>query len=548
MIILTMYHKVCILYIILAISSNYINCQVAFTELSSIGIIKGKNFGLKVTGGYSTQVMVLKLIPNMDNLTECTKSALDNYKQTLVRVMTPIKQAMDFTRSAIKDKQVKNLRFFFGAIVGGVALGVATSAQITAGIALHNSLENAKAISSMRDAILATNTAVEELHNSQLQSVMVFNALQNKINSQIIPMLNSLGCQLSRNTLELYLNRYLSEISLIFGPNLRDPGFATLSVQAIASAFNGDFDTLSRSLGYSGKDFLDLMESNSITGRIIDISIDNFYIVIQIEYPILTTITDAIIQEFNLISYNYQGIEWISVYPNAILIRGGYLSNIELKSCVRTKSNYVCRQDTSIPMSDSLYKCTKGNVSSCARTRVINAHVPKFVLSDGIVFANCIATICKCQDPSYMIVQEQDVTTTMVSSERCNELLIDNVFITVGKSSFKRGMFASNVTVGAQVSVDPVDVSNELASIQISLNKTKSMLDKSNSILRGMKEGQINGYSFIIVCCLTGLTMLWCLILTLAMCKVFSKIRANSEIIPIFANPRNMGSLNTISP
>ncbi|UED37226.1 fusion protein [Jeilongvirus chaetodipodis] len=523
-------------------------CQVAFSELSKIGIIKSRNYGLKITSAYSTQVMVLKLIPNSGNLTECTKPALDNYKITLNRLLTPIKQALDFTKSTIQDKQLRNVRYFFGAVIGGVALGIATSAQITAGVALHNSIENARAINNMKDAILLTNQAVEELHSSQLQTVLVINALQNKINSQLVPMLNVLSCQLAKNTLELYLNRYLSEISLIFGPNLRDPGFATLSVQAIASAFNGDFDTLSRNLGYSGKDFLDLMESNSINGRIIDISLENYYIVIQMEYPILTTITDAIIQEFNLISYNSQGLEWISIFPTSILLRGGYISNIDLSTCVRTQNNYICRQDTSIPMSDSLYKCVRGNVTMCARTRVVSSHVPKFALSDGVIFANCIATICKCQNPVYMIVQEQISTNTMISAEKCSEILIDNVFITVGRSSFARSMFASNVSIGEIVSADPVDIGNEMAVIKASLNKTKDLLSKSNSILNRINRKGATTAAFTITMCISCASLIWCMILTVAFIRFKFRSITNPHSRLLMNSNRNMGSLNTITP
>lgn len=487
--------------------------QISLAELSKIGIIQGNNYGLKVSGASSYQLMVIKLIPNVSQLSNCTVDVVTSYKSMLDRILNPINSSLAKVRSAIKDKvdytPAKAGERFWGAIVGGVALGVATAAQVTAGIALHNSLENAKAIMQLKDAIRNSNAAIQELTTTQGQVVLAINALQEQINTQLVPALNQLGCAVVGNTLGLKLNQYFSELSLIFGPNLRDPTSETLSIQAISRAFNGDFDTMLNKLKYDTSDFLDLLESGGIRGRIIDVSLTDYIISLQIEYPTLTTIPDATVQLFNLISYNHRGSEWMSVFPRQMLIRGSYLSNIDLSECVQTSSNYICSTDTSSALSSGTYECAIGNITSCARTRVVNSHVSRFALARGVLFVNCASIVCRCQDPKYTIIQDPQVTNVMISSQDCKEVYIDGFFITLGPKVLDRSMYSDNVTLGGVVSVEIIDIGNELNSIQESINKTQHYLDKSNEILDRVNPNIINLGTFGSMMFMTVLTTVW---------------------------------------
>lgn len=485
--------------------------QLALSELTKIGVIPGKSYDLKLSTQSSYQYMVIKLLPNLDNLTQCTISTLENYKKMLDRILTPIDDALTRIKNAVKDKAPDNrppVRFW-GAVIGGVALGVATSAQITAGVALHNSIQNANAIMQLKDSIKLTNKAISELQTAAQTTVTVLNALQDQINNQLVPAINTLGCQVIANTLGLRLNQYFSEISLIFGPSLRDPTSETLSIQALSRAFNGDFDSMISKLKYDDRDFLDLLESDSIRARIIDVSRTDYFITIQIEYPSLTHIQDATIQTFNRISYNYRGSEWISIFPDQLLVRGLYISNIDISMCVMTTNSIICKSDTSMPISTATWACANGNLTSCARTRVVNTHVPRFALSGGVMFANCAPIVCKCQDPVMAINQEPKVTNVMVSSDECNEMYIDGYYVTLGKRTLPRSMYAEDISLGGPISVDPIDIGNELNSIQDSINKSQNYLEQANSLLEKVNPRILNMQSFGAIVALVAILIVW---------------------------------------
>ncbi|UOL48921.1 fusion protein [Wufeng Apodemus chevrieri jeilongvirus 1] len=488
--------------------------QLALSELSKIGIIPGRSYDLKLATTSSTQLMVIKLIPNLENMTNCSQGVLNSYQKMLTRVLEPIDSALKKIKSAVTDKPTEELggSRFWGALIGGVALTVATSAQITAGVALHNSIQNANAIHQLKDSIRNSNKAIAELQTAAQQTVVVLNALQDQINNQLVPSINTLGCQVVANTLGLKLNQYFSEISLVFGPNLRDPTSETLSIQALSRAFNGDFDSMLNKLKYDDKDFLDLLESDSIRGRIIDVSLSEYLIIIQIEYPSLIAIKDATIQMFNLISYNYRGSEWLSIFPSQLLIRGTYISNIDISQCTMTTNSIICKSDTSSPISSSTWACANGNLTGCARTRIVNSHAPRFALSGGVIYANCAPMVCQCQDPYFNINQEPSVTNVMIGGELCKEVFVGGVYITLGVTTLPRAMYAENVSLGGQISVDPIDLGNEISSIQDSVNKSQEYLDYANSILERVNPNIINVSTFSYLLVASILLLIWCII------------------------------------
>lgn len=484
--------------------------QIAFSDLSKIGIIKARNYKWKIKSSPIIQPMVIKLLPNMGNLTRCTSSAVDDYQQMLNRILTPISESLAIMKAAIQPK--KSNYKLWGAIVGGVALGVATSAQITAGIALHNSLQNADAINQLKNAIKNSNSAITELKTASQQTVIALSALQDQINTVMIPTMNQMGCQIATNSLGLKLSQYFSEISLIFGPNLRDPASETISIQALSRAFNGDFESILNKLGYTNSDFLDVLESNSIQARIIGVDTLNYLIILQIEYPIITEIPNASIQKFNLISFNNKGSEWFPVFPKELLVRFEYISNIDISQCTQTSSSFICSQDTSSPISLALYDCIAGDLSKCIATKNVNSQVSRYALSDGVLFANCMPITCECQTTQQTIIQDKKTSNVMITSEYCQEVYIDSFFITVGPKHLNRSVFSKDFIIGDQISIDPIDIGSDISQIQASINKTQEYLDKSNSILNSINPSIINATSMIWIWFILILSVLWIVI------------------------------------
>ncbi|AYM47530.1 fusion protein [Bat paramyxovirus] len=522
--------------------------QIAFTELTKIGVIRARNYKLKIKGSVSTQPMVIKLIPNLNNLSSCTNhdDFIKDYKELLIRILKPINDSLGFARSVVQSRS-SGFRFW-GAVIGGVALGVAASAQVTAAIALHKANQNAAMIKNLKSAIINTNKAVEKLQTTTSRILLTISALQEQINTNIVPVVNQLGCNVAINSIKLQLNRYFSELSLIFGPNLRDPSSQTLSIQAISQAFNGDFESMLAALDYKKDDFLDLIQSDSIRGRIIDVDMENFFISLQIEYPDLITIDSAIIQEFNLISHNDKGVEWMSAFPRAILKRGNFLSNIDLKDCSQTDISYVCQEDTSTPMSATLYNCVQGRLEDCARSLVVNSHVSRFALLDGVVFANCVPITCVCTQSDQHLIQDVSASNVMISSENCQEVQIDGMYITVGPRRLNRTMYAHNIVHGPPISTNPIDVSNQLANAEQSIKESKKYLDESNKILSRINPSLVNTGIVVFIIIFMILIIIVIGVIIYWLCRINNKVNQYEFMNKKSTNFSTVSSMSSLIP
>nr|WEU70816.1 MAG: fusion protein [Eozapus setchuanus jeilongvirus] len=475
--------------------------QIGFSNLTTIGVIPGKDYGLKISGPPSTQLLVIKLIPNVDNITSCVEPAVTSYKGMLNRILLPISESLNRTRNAIKDREIlgREGENFWGAVVGGIALGIATSAQITAGVALHNSLRNARDIQLLRSALRHTNSAIAKLQTSQQRTVTAINALQSRINSQIIPAIDHIGCEQARISFSLQLTEYFSELSLVFGPNLQNPSTTTITLQALSRAFNDDFSAILETLGYEDEDVLDILESGSIKGRIIDVSVEDYYIAMQLEYPTITKIPDARVQEFDVITHTVDNHEWQALFPRHLLVRGGFIASIEISDCSLTSQNVICSKDYSYPLGPDLEKCARGMINKCTRTRIINGHAPRYTLSMGVIYANCFHIHCRCTDPSFNINHDPSVANIMITADFCRELVIDSIYITVGERKLNRSTYAQNEVLLRPVSVAPIDIGNEIVQIQESLNQSMQELEVAQSILNKVSPGLISTMSLTLM-------------------------------------------------
>nr|UED37249.1 fusion protein [Paramyxoviridae sp.] len=536
--------KCAVLIIIILVGDS--RSQLAFSELSKIGVLPARNYALKVRGTTSKQYMVIKFLPNLQNVTDCFQSQVENYKSMLLKVLKPVNESIKLTRSYITERTT-GVRFW-GAIVGGVALGVATAAQITAGIALHNSIQNAAAIHQLKESLINTNKAIEKLQTAAHQTVIAVSALQTQINTHIIPALNNLGCETAANALGLRLSQYFSIISLIFGPNLRNPSMETISIQTLSQAFNDDFESLLSGLGYTKSDFLDILESNSIKGRIIEMDLDYYFMILQIEYPEMITIKDAMVQDFNLISYNDRGTEWMAIFPRSLLIRGSFISNIDITRCTQTSKSYICNEDTSSPISPQIYHCSLGQISECARSRVVNSHVSRYALSNGVIFANCIPITCLCKTTSQSIIQDVTSTNVMMTSEQCNEVEVDGIYFTVGPRFLNRTMFSGEVKLGSPVVTDPIDISNQLADVQSSINQSKDYLAKSNEILKYVNPRIVNTSTAIYLIVLSVITIVWILLSFIWLFYLTKYVKAISSYNNMVSRDSTINSLSSLIP
>nr|WFG82192.1 fusion protein [Bovine narmovirus 1] len=519
------------------------HAQIDIESLTKIGIISGRSYDYKLTGRSTIKTLVISLVPSIGNTTNCTFGAVANYKQLLINILAPISNAINISRNAVEPL---NSEFrFFGAVLAGVALGVATSAQITAAIALHNSIDNARNIQKLMTSLQHTQSAITKLQDSTENVILAVQGLQEQINDKIIPHVNKLSCDILDTKTSLLLSQYYSELLTVFGPNLRDPVGSKLSIQAISRSFGDNYDALIAALGYTNQDFLEMLESGSITGQIIDVNLQDYYIALQVEFPTLLPIPDAKIQTFNLISFSKQNTEWMSVFPSALLIRSYLISNINLAGCVQTRTSYICTADRAYPLSEPLYYCAKGNLTKCARSRVIHSHVPRFALTGGIIYANCAATICRCITTQTLLLQDPNDTIMRISAETCPKINVNGIYIQVGRVTLNTTYYTRNIQLGEAIVLEPVDVGTQLAEAGRTLIESKQELEIAKNELNTIKQNTFQGYLAPLVTTITVVIIGWLLILTVLILKngLCSSLRNNTALEAL--NVRSLGNINS---
>nr|8FEJ_A Chain A, Fusion Protein [Langya virus]8FEJ_B Chain B, Fusion Protein [Langya virus]8FEJ_C Chain C, Fusion Protein [Langya virus]8FEL_A Chain A, Fusion Protein [Langya virus]8FEL_B Chain B, Fusion Protein [Langya virus]8FEL_C Chain C, Fusion Protein [Langya virus] len=463
-----------------------------YDSLSKVGIIKGLTYNYKIKGSPSTKLMVVKLIPNIDGVRNCTQKQFDEYKNLVKNVLEPVKLALNAMLDNVKSGN--NKYRFAGAIMAGVALGVATAATVTAGIALHRSNENAQAIANMKNAIQNTNEAVKQLQLANKQTLAVIDTIRGEINNNIIPVINQLSCDTIGLSVGIKLTQYYSEILTAFGPALQNPVNTRITIQAISSVFNRNFDELLKIMGYTSGDLYEILHSGLIRGNIIDVDVEAGYIALEIEFPNLTLVPNAVVQELMPISYNVDGDEWVTLVPRFVLTRTTLLSNIDTSRCTVTESSVICDNDYALPMSYELIGCLQGDTSKCAREKVVSSYVPRFALSDGLVYANCLNTICRCMDTDTPISQSLGTTVSLLDNKKCLVYQVGDILISVGSYLGEGEYSADNVELGPPVVIDKIDIGNQLAGINQTLQNAEDYIEKSEEFLKGINPSIGSGY------------------------------------------------------
>ncbi|UQM99527.1 fusion protein [denwin virus] len=534
--------QVVILYLYLLVASDVVKASLDFDNMSKIGIIKGNTYNYKIRGEPTTKLMVVKLIPNIDVVENCSATQLANYKKLVTNVLTPVKLSLD---NMLKNVQDQNNRVrLFGAIMAGAALGVATAATVTAGIALHRSNENAKNIAKLKNAIQNTNLAITKLQMAGQQTLAVIDNIRGEINNQIIPVLNQLSCETVGLNVGIKLTQYYSEVLTAFGPAIQDPVNSKITIQAISKAFNNNFDELLKVMGYTSQDLYEILHGDLITGNVISADPEAGYIALEIEFPNLSTVPNAYVQELMPISFNVDGDEWVTLVPRYVLIRTTFLSNIDISLCSIMETSIVCNNDYALPMSSELINCLQGDTGVCAREKVISSYVPKFALSGGVVYANCLSTVCRCMDNGTPISQGIRHTVALLDNKKCSVYQVGDILISVGKYLGHLDYNTEDIVLGPPIVIDKIDIGNQLAGINSSLQQAENYIDKSNEILKSINptiistNSMITLYIFIIITVIIAITSL---VLSLRL-TMKAKILTNQ-----FAYGRHSPSMDNVS-
>nr|QDA18220.1 fusion protein [Feline morbillivirus]QDA18238.1 fusion protein [Feline morbillivirus]QDA18244.1 fusion protein [Feline morbillivirus]QDA18250.1 fusion protein [Feline morbillivirus]QDA18256.1 fusion protein [Feline morbillivirus] len=478
--------KIKVMVISSLLLSDITIAQVGWDNLTSIGVISTKQYDYKITTLNTNQLMVIKMIPNISSIINCTKPELIKYRELVSGIIRPINESLELMNSYINMRTGSER--FIGAVIAGVALGVATAAQITSGIALHNSIMNKKQIQELRKALSTTNKAIDEIRIAGERTLIAVQGIQDYINNIIIPMQDKLQCDILSSQLSIALLRYYTNILTVFGPSIRDPITSTISIQALSQAFNGNLQALLDGLGYTGRDLRDLLESKAITGQIIHADMTDLFLVLRINYPSITEMQGVTIYELNSITYHIGPEEWYTIMPNFIAVQGFLMSNFDERKCSITKSSILCQQNSIYPMSTEMQRCIKGDIKFCPRSKAIGTLVNRFILTKGNLMANCLGIICRCYTSGQVITQDPNKLITIISQEECREVGVDGIRIMVGPRKLPEIIFNARLEIGVPISLSKLDVGTDLAIASAKLNNSKALLEQSDKILDSMSK------------------------------------------------------------
>nr|AYR16837.1 fusion protein [Morbillivirus ceti]AYR16843.1 fusion protein [Morbillivirus ceti] len=490
--------------------------QIHWGNLSKIGIVGTGSASYKVMTRPSHQYLVIKLMPNVTMIDNCTRTEVTEYRKLLKTVLEPVKNALTVITKNIKPIQSlttsRRSKRFAGVVLAGVALGVATAAQITAGVALHQSIMNSQSIDNLRTSLEKSNQAIEEIRQASQETVLAVQGVQDFINNELIPSMHQLSCEMLGQKLGLKLLRYYTEILSIFGPSLRDPVSAEISIQALSYALGGDINKILEKLGYSGADLLAILESRGIKAKVTHVDLEGYFIVLSIAYPTLSEVKGVIVHKLEAVSYNLGSQEWYTTLPKYVATNGYLISNFDESSCAFMSEVTICSQNALYPMSPLLQQCLRGSTASCARSLVSGTIGNRFILSKGNLIANCASVLCKCYSTGTIISQDPDKLLTFVAADKCPLVEVDGITIQVGSREYPDSVYVSRIDLGPAISLEKLDVGTNLGSALTKLDNAKDLLDSSNQILENVRRSSFGGAMYIGILVCAGALVILCVL------------------------------------
>ncbi|AFN06857.1 F protein [avian paramyxovirus 11] len=485
---------------------------IADRSLLRAGIVPIYSKSLSVyTNSISGYLTVRMLPPLPKNLTECSQEVVSNYNKTITRMFQPISDNL----MRIQEGTDSGTKRFVGAVIGSVALGVATSAQITAALAMVQAQDNAKAIWKLKEAISSTNQAVLELKEGVNTLGVAVDKIQGYINNEILPSLSELECRVNANKLASQLNLYLIELTTIFGDQITNPALTPLSLQALYTLAGDTMGSFLQYIGAQDNEIESLYDSGLINGQIVSYDASIQTIIIKVSIPSISSLSRFSIMRLATVSSSVGGFEKTPLVPEYLLISDNHIEEFSIVDCKESSDIFYCPQILSMPISTATVECLKGRIDQCIYTSQLTILSHRIVTYNGVVVANCFAELCRCTNPSYIIRQDRDVAVTVIDKDLCKRVQIGDIELIVQAS------IANEYKVNFTVSEDqlapstPIDISNELNSLNQTLDKVGQLINTSNQILASLNPKLVNNTSIIVLIVMGVVLILWLLALTI---------------------------------
>nr|QPF70053.1 fusion protein [avian paramyxovirus 1] len=450
--------------------------------LAAAGIVVTGDKAVNVYTSSQTGSIIVKLLPNMPRDKEaCAKAPLEAYNRTLTTLLTPLGDSIRKIQGSVSTSGGRRQKRFIGAVIGSVALGVATAAQITAAAALIQANRNAANILRLKESIAATNEAVHEVTDGLSQLSVAVGKMQQFVNDQFNNTARELDCIKITQQVGVELNLYLTELTTVFGPQITSPALTQLTIQALYNLAGGNMDYLLTRLGIGNNQLSSLIGSGLITGYPILYDSQTQLLGIQVNLPSVGNLNNMRATYLETLSVSTTKGYASALVPKVVTQVGSVIEELDTSYCIESDLDLYCTRIVTLPMSPGIYSCLSGNTSACMYSKTEGALTTPYMALKGSVIANCKITTCRCTDPPG-IIQNYGEAVSLKKRNLCNVLSLEG--ITLRLSGEFDATYQKNIILDSQVIVTGnLDISTELGNVNNSISNALDRLAESNSKL-----------------------------------------------------------------
>nr|ADB64553.1 fusion protein [avian paramyxovirus 1] len=500
--------------------------------LAAAGIVVTRDKAVNVFTSSQTGSIIIKLLPNMPKDKEaCAKAPLEAYNRTLTTLLTPLGDSIRRIQGSATTSRGRRQKRFVGAIIGSIALGVATAAQITAAAALIQANQNAANILRLKESIAATNEAVHEVTDGLSQLAMAIGKMQQFVNDQFNNTARELDCIKITQQVGVELNLYLTELTTVFGPQITSPALTQLTIQALYNLAGGNMDYLLTRLGVGNNQLSSLISSGLITGNPILYDSQTQLLGIQINLPSVGSLNNMRATYLETLSVSTTRGFASALVPKVVTQIGSVIEELDTSYCIESDLDLYCTRIVTYPMSPGIYSCLSGNTSACMYSKTEGALTTPYMALKGSVIANCKMTTCRCADPPGIISQNYGEAVSLIDKHSCNVLSLDG--ITLRLSGEFDATYQKNISIlGSQVIVTGnLDISAELGNVNNSISSALDKLAESNSKLKKVNVNLTSTSALITYIVLAVASLVFGVISLVLTCYLMYKQKAQQRTL-----------------
>nr|AUA17320.1 fusion protein [avian paramyxovirus 1] len=500
--------------------------------LAAAGIIVTGDKAVNIYTSSQTGSIIVKLLPNMPKDREaCAKAPLEAYNRTLTTLLTPLGDSIRRIQGSVSTSGGRRQKRFVGAVIGSVALGVATAAQITAAAALIQANQNAANILRLKESIAATNEAVHEVTNGLSQLAVAVGKMQQFVNDQFNNTARELDCIKIAQQVGVELNLYLTELTTVFGPQITSPALTQLTIQALYSLAGGNLDYLLTKLGVGNNQLSSLIGSGLIAGYPILYDAQTQLLGIQVNLPSVGNLNNMRATYLETLSVSTTKGFASALVPKVVTQVGSVIEELDTSYCIESDLDLYCTRIVTFPMSPGIYSCLSGNTSACMYSKTEGALTTPYMAFKGSVIANCKITTCRCADPPGIISQNYGEAVSLIDRHSCNVLSLDG--ITLRLSGEFDATYQKNISIlDSQVIVTGnLDISTELGNVNNSISNALDKLAESNSKLDKVNVRLISTSALITYIVLTVISLVFGTLSLVLACYLMYKQKAQQKTL-----------------